>query len=413
MPSNAKKYGVHRGQYCSILTWTAERCCQVRPTRVPLRVWPHAQGRSLLFPHPWSGFISHAWSVEPLTVAAYLTAIRAAERAAPPTSGGGGPKAASQARHWVVDVGANMGFFTLLGAALAPTHQLLSVEMQPLCTQIVRCALQLNGIAPSSNNLTVLNHYVSGTHRGGGGRANTSGILVPSRACDTMASPTAVGGRRPDGRLRGTMKNLNSSATIRVSPLALGSYLLARVRAPAERVSVVKVDVEGYEPLVVESLRPVWHLLDNVVIEVAPRSWQYHNLTFDEGVAPLRELVTSQGLRVLTLPKRRHGHGEKGRLASAELVDVCSRPAVSLNGTLRGQQAPSPHQQSSSPKSSRVATAAVSGLALLGAGIEGAVVFDQWAGMESLLRAVARSSRADWPEFLLTRRLCVRHPTNV
>ena len=108
------------------------------------------------------------FNIEPLSVQAYVSAILSA------ASAGG--------RGWVIDVGMNMGWYTVLGAAmLPPNHRILGVDMQPQCAEVTECALMLNNL--SLTHTTVINRYVSSWHG--------PVIMVPAQACDTMASPTA------------------------------------------------------------------------------------------------------------------------------------------------------------------------------------------------------------------------------
>lgn len=292
--------------------WSARKCCTPRRSRsLDTNPWPQASsalaalaGTSRLhFPREWAPFVQHTRIVEPLTVAAFVAAIERAKR--------------RSGRGWVVDIGANLGYYTLLANRLAPSFQVFSVEMQPLCADVTACALFLNSGRPAgSSNVTLLNAYVS-SQLG-------PPIAVPSKACDTMASPTAVGGRRPGGALRGTSapKRLNASVLVPVPPVLLGEYLLRHI-LPGERVAAVKIDTEGFEARVIESLRPAWHLLEDIVMELQPAAWVYHNLSFDAGVSTLRDLVAANSYRVVSLPMRKAAR-EKNKVAAPSLVDICA-----------------------------------------------------------------------------------------
>ena len=315
--------------------------------------------------------MQHSRVVEPLSVAAYIAAINAASRTAN--------------RGWVVDVGANMGFYTVLGATIAPNFQMLSVEMQPKCAQIITCGLLLNrlpnctvdrlGLLARMNSLeervcpkvTVLNRYVGDSSRGP--------IDVPAATCDTMASPSAVGGRRPDGRLRSTEAHLNQTLKQAVRPIMLGKYLV-RHMMPGERVAVVKIDTEGFEARALESLRPAWPVIDDIVLEIQPAAWRYHGLSLEEGIGIFRDLFRLNKYRAVSLPKR---VGQKGRFVTADLVDPCSLPVAAEDDI-----------------SSFARKLRLGGL--------GNAVVGGWSHLEAVLREAADTKH--WPELLLTRKQC-------
>jgi len=263
-----------------------------------------------------------------------------------------------------------MGWFTMIGASLLrPNFRLLSVDMQPKCAEIVQCGLDLNRFKwPPNQGITVLNRYVSSRDRGT--------IEVPKLACDTMASPTAVGGRRPDGTLRGTQARLNRTVLVPVPALVLGRHLLERSRS-GDRVAVTKIDVEGFETSVLESLRPAWHMLDDVILELQPRAWRHHGVSDEAGITTLRELVAHNQYRVVSLPHTKLGKGESPKTfqVGPQLVDPCKLPVS--NTSLESFRPPD-------------------------AGLTRALVFDA-ARLEAAVRRLLRSS-SHFEEFLLTRK---------
>ena len=207
-----------------------------------------------------------------------------------------------------------MGAYSLIGASIAPTLNMVSVDLQPRCVAATRCHLALNHLKAD-----VLNRYVSNN-------ATAGPIDVPDYTCDSMASPTAVGGRRPNGNLRALSNALmqgrfNRSRLQSVLPLALGTYMHSRLQ-PNDRIVVTKIDTEGFEPRVLESLRPVWHAMDDVVMELQPHAWRHHNISVDTAIATLRDFMTTNAYKVVTLP-----HAEGARpAATPDLVDPCRLP---------------------------------------------------------------------------------------
>ena len=225
---------------CTTQSWQSERCCTpMFAKHFRTDKWTQLGNQTILFPKPWHHFVRHVYGIEPLSVAAFSDAIFRHRREH--TSG------------WVLDVGVNLGWYTLLASTIAPDLRVLGVDMQPKCAEITKCGLQLNGRSlEARGDVQVLTKFVSSV--------DGPPIQVPEKACDTMASPSAVAGRRPDGRLRGTMLRINQTKTTPVGPILLGPHLLARA-ARGERVAVTKIDTEGYETRVLESLRPTWSIL--------------------------------------------------------------------------------------------------------------------------------------------------------
>ena len=268
-----------------------------------------------------------------------------------------------------------MGVYSLVGASIAPNFKTLAIDMQPECARLTRCHLALNSLSGRSE---VLNAYVSGS-------SSAAPVEVPKDECNSMASPTAVGGRRPDGRLRAKSNALlqgrvNRSTLQPVTPLALGTLLRERV-APSGRVAVVKIDTEGYEPVILEALRPVWPLVDDFVVELQPHAWSLHGLDVEAAITTLRELVEGHRLRVVTLPHPRWKEmSGRSLAASYDLVDCCMLPTRS---------------------------APVAGLGWLPhhIGMRKAEVYDA-DGLTKMLRAVLSRPAGAFYEVLLTRRQC-------
>ena len=84
----------------------------------------------------------------------------------------------------------------------------------------------------------------------------------------------------------------------------------------------------GYETRVLESLRPAWHLLGDIVLEVQVSSWAGHGVQLEEGLGTMRELIAANGYRVATLPHTGLGmnRGEAFWKIAPGFVDTCRLP---------------------------------------------------------------------------------------
>lgn len=51
----------------------------------------------------------------------------------------------------------------------------------------------------------------------------------------------------------------------------------------------------GYETRVLESLRPAWHLLGDIVLEIQVSAWAGHGVKLEEGLGTMRELILANG----------------------------------------------------------------------------------------------------------------------
>lgn len=266
------------------------------------------------------------------------------------------------------------GMYSLVGAQIAPSFATIAVDMQPRCVQVTRCHLALNGLL---SRTTVFNKFVSGN-------SSAQPIMVPSRVCDSMASPTAVGGRRPDGRLRSNSNAIlagrfNRSLMSLVQPITLGPLVLRRLSS-GERIAVVKIDTEGFEPLVLESLRPLWPLVDAFVLELQPHAWRLHGIDVETAIGMLHELVDANGFRVVTLPHPRWKEMSPNVPATEDMVDSCKLPRRSAPVEKLGWL---PHSY----------------------GLRKAEVYGA-SGLVSMLREVLKQPAGAFYEVLLSRRQC-------
>lgn len=265
-----------------------DSACRGRPTRLKIdRRWPYLQATHPVFqynvPH-------HLVTIEPLSVHAFTSIV-----------------ASSTRNSSVLDVGSNVGAYTVI-AALLGAH-VIAVDMQPMCVWMTACNLRANKV-----HADVKLGYVAPSHV-------SHSIRVPDDECSVMASPTAVAGRYPHGLMQKKSRIIygidnrtsflsQTMQMLHVPPIDIGAYISKKHATSV--ISVAKIDTEGFEMVVLESLRPVWHMLMNVILELQPRSWHYSNVTLAQGVRTLYEISTSQGFTVVTMP-----HAERQTDASA------------------------------------------------------------------------------------------------
>ena len=259
------------------------RLCNLhRPIKPILRRWPHLQ---LLgnFSNVKLDQSDHLKTVEPLTVAAFTSMVLQSSKG-----------------DIVMDIGANVGAYSLFASALGRT--VISVEMQPGCMKQLRCHMTQVAMPEGTR---ILNRYVTSLN-------HQRPIRVPVKDCNAMASPSAVAGRWPHGLLTKATRMLSKESadilqntTQLVHPINLANYI--KHHFPNRLISVVKIDTEGFEIHVLESLRPVWHRICSVVIELQPFAWKYSNVSRAQGLQTLREMMTHNSFIALTLPHSRTG----------------------------------------------------------------------------------------------------------
>ena len=97
------------------------------PKMLRLTRWPQLNRTEIGVTRQWHFWMQNVDTIEPLAMRAFVGAIQSGMRAA-----GSG---------WIIDIGANMGVYSLVGAALAPNFTTVAVDMQPRCAQVTRCHL--------------------------------------------------------------------------------------------------------------------------------------------------------------------------------------------------------------------------------------------------------------------------------
>lgn len=271
--------------------------CALRPLGPVLDRWPLLRSTQGLAQLQWARS-DHLATTEPLSVAAFAHAIAS------------GPNESV-----VLDIGANVGAYTLLAGALG--RRVVAVEMQPGCREWQRChSAQLGQL--QDRRVRLLNRFVASSER-------VAPVRVPKTGCEVMASPSAVVGRWPHGLRTKETRKLDKAtpadlhnATRVVRPVHLSDYV--RRHLPHARSFIAKVDTEGYEIQVLESMRALWPQLRALVVELQPAAWTFANVSAVRGRETLAALMTEQSMLALTLP-----HAKSGIEASARIVfDPCA-----------------------------------------------------------------------------------------
>eukprot|EP01064_Diplonema_japonicum_P014734 TRINITY_DN2241_c0_g1_i2.p1 TRINITY_DN2241_c0_g1~~TRINITY_DN2241_c0_g1_i2.p1 ORF type:complete len:349 (+),score=68.33 TRINITY_DN2241_c0_g1_i2:66-1049(+) len=140
----------------------------------------------------------------------------------------------SETSSCMVDVGANHAFFSLYAATMG--RNVVAVEPQRNLVSLIRSSVQSNNL---QNRFTIRNHAIAMEHvkvnmwrtRGDGGTA---------------------------------MAQVNASGEIDALPLS-------EVLDTVHKVSFMKIDVEGFELVALESAMPKMDIVQNIVVEFGPR----------------------------------------------------------------------------------------------------------------------------------------------
>ena len=93
----------------------------------------------------------------------------------------------------------------------------------------------------------------------------------------------------------------------RARHILAGNHTNIRYDSPpsdAAAISVIKIDVEGFEIRVLDSLRPAWGQLGDILLEVQPSSWRFAGVAIEHGLRTLHELMRARDYVAITLPHR-------------------------------------------------------------------------------------------------------------
>jgi len=150
----------------------------------------------------------------------------------------------------ILDVGANSGYYSFLSAALG--CQVVAFEPQPGCHARLGAAIEVNGFHKAMR-------------------------LVPRPVGLPQGAPVGVSPRgchgaydlRPAGAAGVRPKRASGAQVVRFTTVQHALSALDR----AKRVALIKIDTEGAEGMVLRSLLPHLHRVDNLVVETTPWRW--------------------------------------------------------------------------------------------------------------------------------------------
>lgn len=143
-------------------------------------------------------------------------------------------------RQLVVDIGANRGYYTLLAAAYG--HNVITFEPQPHCSVLLRACILLNGF---QKRINLKSKFVS--------TDNSSILKVKRRTGCTGTFPND----NDDGwaeNFRRPLKVLHGAD----DEVIVHSTRLDEVVSEGKIISLLKIDVEGFENKVIESGRSLF-----------------------------------------------------------------------------------------------------------------------------------------------------------
>jgi len=142
-----------------------------------------------------------------------------------------------------IDVGANIGYFSCLMSLLAgPAGRVLAIEPEP-------------------GNLKLLERNLKSNH--------LTNVEVHACAVGDSEGSAMLGLYKPSNRGRHSIVDLKMKSAIQVSMKRLDD-LTKKVGNGATAWSLVKIDVEGYEPFVIEGARETLSRTRALVIEYSP-----------------------------------------------------------------------------------------------------------------------------------------------
>lgn len=182
----------------------------------------------------------------------------------------------------MVDVGGNLGFFSLLSAAWG--CQVITYEVQPDMIQKIQASSVINGF----ENLMTIRHLAVDSEPG-----KFVGFALGTS--DNLGSAFVY---NPDEK----------DKTVRVETVTLNDELMNDVKDPNNnRITLLKVDVEGNEMKVFQGAEKVLKYVDNVLVEISRSSFFAVKLLIEHGfnvITVLEEPRLVWGYFVKTAPSK-------------------------------------------------------------------------------------------------------------
>lgn len=183
---------------------------------------------------------------------------------------------------FVIDIGANEGFYSLLAAAYG--CRVTAVEPQPLCVAWMSASIAFNNFKHPVN---LLNRYVD---------LIEGKMLVNKNECDGM------------NQMR---ENSKAKETVEIKSIGLTDLM----PSANEDILVIHMDVEGMEVPIMRMLIGYAHRIKNIVYEMNRNWWKENGITTENGDATLETIMafgfvcrdlSSNGYPVLAKPLSKH-----------------------------------------------------------------------------------------------------------
>lgn len=228
-----------------------------------------------------------------------------------------------------VDVGANVGLFTLIaGKTVGPSGRVMAIEPTPSTARALRATITVNGL---SDRVTV-NELAAGARR-------TQSSLRVGDICgrnflvsDFGIEPSDSGAPASPGHQTSGFEQSTEFKSIEVQVVPLDDVIAGAA------VDMVKIDVEGWEPQVVDGMSRTIAANPNIIIilEFGPEHIQRVGLTVDQWISKM--LAT--GLQLFEINEE-NGEISDLRRSGLEKLEtmnlvLCSREALGRNFSASG-----------------------------------------------------------------------------
>lgn len=182
----------------------------------------------------------------------------------------------------VLDVGANIGLFTLFVKQEVPQTQVLAFEPIPRTARVLRTNLELHGIEGVTIDEAAL---------GRRSEASVPFTFYPRFPGNSTRYPEEK--KVPPSELPAVIAGAEEEPVgeyVVHRAVETLSHALRRLEVKGRRISLLKVDVEGAEMEVLEGIEPDhWPLVDQVVVEAQDRQGR---------IEAVRDLLERQRFRV-------------------------------------------------------------------------------------------------------------------